>query len=192
MYKFRRCNRLWKLCAEFGAGNTFKNCVNTGTIKSINGGAAGIRSNFVNTYNCCNLGKAIAGDLLAGYKGVGGISSGAGSDGGAVVNCCSSGQLRKLSGTSLTQSGFVAKRSTCTNCYYLDGIDENIGLTPEAGTTVFYKTSDDPEVMTSAKVVQALNDYIDAHLNDEDATTNTSTWLRWRVGTNGLPELIFE
>ena len=46
--------------------------------------------------------------------------------------------------------------------------------------------------MTSAKVVQAFNDYIDAHLNDADSATNTSTWLRWRVGSNGLPELIFE
>ena len=46
--------------------------------------------------------------------------------------------------------------------------------------------------MTSEKVVKAFNDYIDAHLSDEDTATNTSTWLRWRVGENGLPELIFE
>ncbi len=81
--------------------------------------------------------------------------------------------------------------STRTNCFYLDGVEGTTGISPRPGETVFYKTSADEEAMTSEKVVKAFNDYIDAHLNDEDTATNTSDWLRWRVGENGLPELIF-
>ena len=81
--------------------------------------------------------------------------------------------------------------STFSNCYYLEGIG-GIKGTMESNTISFVKTSTDEETMTSEKVVKAFNDYIDAHLNDEDTATNTSDWLRWRVGENELPELIFE
>ena len=113
--------------------------------------------------------------------------------GGKVINCVSEGSLKKINGSDNRVSGVIAKNaSELNNSYYLNGIEENTGITPEAGAIKFYKNSDDEEAMTSEKVVKALNDYIDEHLNDEDTATNTSTWLRWRVGENGLPELIFE
>lgn len=113
--------------------------------------------------------------------------------GGKLINCVSEGSLKKIKGSDYRASGVIAKNaSELNNTYYLNGIDENTGITPEEGAIKFYKTSDDEEAMTSEKVVKALNDYIDAHLNDEDTATNTSDWLRWRVGDNELPELIFE
>lgn len=94
----------------------------------------------------------------------------------------------------MTQSGLIAKRSTLTNCYYLDGIDENVGLTPETGATVFYKTSENEEDMTTEKVVEKLNEYIRLKgvLEEGDTEVDTAGWCRWKVGENNLPELELE
>ena len=121
-----------------------------------------------------------------------GIASGKYS-GGSVINCFSGGSLSKLSGTRLDESGMIAKKSTLTNCYYLDGIDENVGITPETGATVFYKTSDDPEAMTTAKVVAALNNYIELKgvLQEGDAEVDTTGWCKWVINNDNLPVLDF-
>ncbi len=162
------------------------NCANYGDVTSTNNVAGGLMANGDETklYNCYNTGK-ITGTSTSVF-GLGGDNFTP-----SAINCYSAGTLNTTSTASRT--GVLLKSgASLTNCYYLDGIKGTTNITPEVGATIFYNTSDDPEVMTSAKVVQALNDYIDAHLNDEDTATNTSTWLRWQVGTNDLPELIFE
>jgi hypothetical protein len=128
------------------------------------------------------------------------MSSGIGADNAtpSAINCYSAGVLKTISTAS--RIGVLLKNgSTLTNCYYLDGIQGTTKITPETGATAFYKTLEGVEInegedtpMTSADVVDELNAYIDAHKNDENTETNTSTWLKWRVGSNGLPELIFE
>ena len=90
-------------------------------------------------------------------------------------------------------TGLIMKNgSEFHNSYYLEGINSEISLAPETGAISFVKTSENTEDMTSQKVVDSLNQYIEEHKEDEDTTTNTSDWLKWRVGEKGLPELIFE
>ena len=74
-----------------------------------------------------------------------------------------------------------------TSCYYLDGVGETTGLTPRATETVFYKTSENEEDMTTAKVVQTFNDYIES--NPEGVST--AGWCKWVVGDDNLPALDF-
>ena len=166
-----------------GASRSMWNCANYGNITSIEGGTGGLMANGDSTklYNCYNTGN-----LTRTPWGLGGDNFTP-----SAVNCYSAGILSTTSTAS--RVGVLLKNgATLTNCYYLNGIQGTTNITPEAGAIKFYKTSTDEEAMTSEKVVKALNDYIDAHLNDEDTATNTSDWLRWRVGENGLPELIFE
>lgn len=157
------------------------NCANYGNINSTNNSACGLCA-FADAskyFNCYNVGDFKHWGLASGNSS------------GSATNCYSAG-VSKLNSTTSRTGILLVNGAILTNCYYLDGIKGTTNITPETGATVFYKTSDDSEAMTSAKVVQALNDYIDAHLEDEDTATNTSTWLRWQVGAKGLPELIFE
>lgn len=103
-----------------------------------------------------------------------------------VINCCSAGNLFKLSGTG-GSIGYTTIR-TAKNCYYLDGIAGTTGITAKTGETVFYQTSDDPEAMTTAKVVTALNSYIESNEDDID----TTGWCKWVIGDNNLPALDFD
>ena len=112
---------------------------------------------------------------------------------GTSYNCCSMGSLKANEISQYGTIDYLMKRgSEFLNSYYLKGIYNEDLSAPEEGVISFVKTSANSEDMTSQKVVNALNQYIDDHKNDEDAETNTSEWLRWRVGANGLPELIFD
>lgn len=136
-------------------------------------------------YNCCNKGEICGGIITGGSgAGVGGITQG-GYDTPSQFNCCSAGNISFGAGT--TQKGysgvFGRPDVVLTNCYYLEGVQGNTGIRIGTGAIPFLKTE-------SAQVVEALNNYIDEYLEDE--TINISSWLRWRVGSDGLPELIFD
>ncbi len=113
---------------------------------------------------------------------------------GIAHNCCSMGELTVKRVIDYGASGLIMKTgSEFNNAYYLEGINSKITLAPETGAVSFVKTSGNTEDMTSQKVVDALNQYIEEHKEDEgENVVNTSDWLKWRVGENGLPELIFE
>ena len=132
-----------------------------------------------------------------GFDGLGGVLAGNPNGGGfSVINCCSMGQLKKINGTDLAGSGYCGmSQTTITNGFYLNNIGGTTGIAQRDGEIMFYKTSDDANAMTSLKVVDALNQYIDAHVNDSrenlETTTSTVGWCYWKIGTNGLPELDF-
>ena len=120
-----------------------------------------------------------------------GIQNGA--NGGPIYNCCSYGKINLLSnlGSSpRTAVISVAARTTKTNCYYLNGIQAK---TPESGTIVFEKTSEDENVMTTTKVVEALNGYIRLKgvINEGDAEVDTTGWCKWVENEDHLPVLDF-
>ena len=176
---------------------TLTNCYNTGRIIGTSSSAAGVKySNTSKALNCFNSGYITAGaigKLGGGHRGVGGISGG-NYNGGTYINCCSMGMLEKLKGTDLGTSGLIAGSTTNnTNCYYLDGIQGTTGLNPKTGETVFYKTSTDENVMTTAKVVSALNNYIELKgvIAEGDTEVDTTGWCKWVVGETNLPELDF-
>lgn len=155
------------------------NCVNYGNIKSTDNYACGLSAfgDGSKYYNCYNVGNV-------GRYGLAMANSSA-----SAINCYSAGVLR-MPPSSGGSGVLLYNGSTLTNCYYLNGIAGDTGITPEAGAIEFYKKGTD--VLTSQNVVNSLNQYIDDHLNDADTTTNTSDWLRWQVGSDGLPELIFD
>ena len=170
---------------------TLMNSYNTGRIVGISSSAAGVKySNTSSALNCFNSGSVTAGavgSLGGGTRGVGGISSSNYSN-GTYINCCSMGILEKLSGTDLRSSGLIAGSTTNnTNCFYLDGIQGTTGITPKTGETVFYKTSEDESAMTTAKVVDAMNGYIE----NPNEGVDTTGWCQWKVGKDNLPELDF-
>ena len=117
-----------------------------------------------------------------------------------VINCCSMGNLSVINGLSSHRVGAIHKASTANithkNCYYLSGINiDNSSSTPITfildkitGDNIFYKTSDDPDAMTTAKVVTALNSYIESNEDEVD----TTGWCKWVVGDNNLPALDFD
>ena len=73
------------------------------------------------------------------------------------------------------------------NCFYLDSVATECGITQETGSTAFIKVSNNVEDMTTLKVVEALNNYI-AHPDDGIDTTG---WCKRIVGENNLPALDF-
>ena len=92
-------------------------------------------------------------------------------------------------------SGLLSGASnTFNNCYYLDGIAGTTGLVPYANETAFVKTSTDPQAMTTAKVVAALNNYIELKgvLQEGDTQVDTTGWCKWVVGDDNLPILDFD
>lgn len=108
------------------------------------------------------------------------------------INCCSLGILNSLTGTNFGGSGVIARKgSTLKNCYYLNGVQGTTRIIPEPGATVFYKISENEEDMTTAKVVEKLNEYIRLKgvLAEGDTEVDTTGWCRWKVGENNLPEL---
>ena len=114
---------------------------------------------------------------------------------GTSINCCSLGELKYINWGGPGRSGIVAT-SGCThkNCYYLDGVPGTTGLTAPANVSIFYKTTDDPNAMTTAKVVTALNNYIELKgvLNEGDTEVDTTGWCKWVIGDNNLPALDFD
>ena len=82
--------------------------------------------------------------------------------------------------------------STFSNCFYLDGIGGSKG-TQESNTTAFVKTSEDENAMTTAKVVAALNNYIERKgvIAEGDTEVDTTGWCKWVVGEDNLPALDF-
>ena len=85
--------------------------------------------------------------------------------------------------------------SACTfkSCYYLDGVAGTTGLLPRANEILFYQTSNNPEDMTTLRVVAALNNYIELKgvLQQGDTEIDTKGWCKWIVGSNNLPALDF-
>ena len=106
-----------------------------------------------------------------------------------AVNCYSSGLLNITNGSEKSGSAILVagNSSTRTNCYYLDGVAGTTGIAPRTGETIFYKTSEDENAMTTAKVVQTFNDYIES--NPEGVST--VGWCKWVIGENNLPALDF-
>ena len=113
---------------------------------------------------------------------------------GTFYNCCNYGILTKIGSLgSRDRTAVICKAGEITvgNCFYLDGTPGNTGInvsSQEPNVTKFYKTSEDESVMTTAKVVQALNDYIESN----PSGVTTSGWCKWVVGDNNLPALDFE
>ena len=115
----------------------------------------------------------------------GGLSSV--SNNGSAINCYSAGTLSKK--TSSSRTGFLLTNGAArTNCFYLDGIKGTTNIVPNVAETVFYKTSDDPDAMTTAKIVDEMNSYI----QNPDEGVDTTGWCQWRIGDNNLPELDFD
>ena len=107
-----------------------------------------------------------------------------------IINCCSMGNLSVLNGTSSLTVGAISKTGgdrIHKNCYYLSGIQGIFTLSKGTGDILFYQTSEDPEVQTTATVVEALNGYIESNEDDID----TTGWCQWVVGENNLPALDF-
>ena len=115
-----------------------------------------------------------------------------GLNGASAINCYSAGVLNTTSTSSRT-GVLLINGASLTNCYYLDGIQGTTRIIPETGATVFYKTSEDEEAMTTAKVVAALNNYIELKglIAEGDAEVNTTGWCKWVVGEDNLPALDF-
>ena len=110
-----------------------------------------------------------------------------------AINYVSAGNLFPSVGTSVTNSGFVIYNGTLRNCFYLNGIQGSLAITEKTGETSFYKTSEDPEVKTTATVVEALNNFIELKgvLQEGDEEVDTTGWCKWVVGDNNLPALDF-
>ena len=117
------------------------------------------------------------------------------------INCCSLAMLfannnNSLSGNNLKCSDLIVggDNPVITNCYYLDGIAGSTGLTAKTGENIFYKTSDDPDALTTAKVVAALNNYIELKgvIAEGDTEVDTTGWCKWVVGEDNLPALDFD
>ena len=89
--------------------------------------------------------------------------------------------------SSSTNKAVVDYRGTIKNCYYLDGIEKDTSITPEATVLKFVKTSTNTTVKTSEEVITALNNYIKSNTDEVD----TKDWCEWIVGDNGLPALDF-
>ena len=105
-----------------------------------------------------------------------------------MYNCCFLGTIVTKEGANKNNCAMVVKSGTAlTNCYYYKNSATESGITPETGATSFVLTSNDETIMTSEKVVAALNNYID----NPGEGVSTSGWLRWQVGEGGLPELIY-
>jgi hypothetical protein len=83
------------------------------------------------------------------------------------------------------------------NCYYLDGIE---AITPESDVIKFYKIleglelSENEEVMTTAKVVMELNNYIRLKgvIKEDDTEVDTKGWCKWVESEEHLPILDFD
>ena len=109
-----------------------------------------------------------------------------------IINCCSAGDLSVLNGTSDQNVGVVVKgggnHPVHITSYYLSEIQGIFTLNKKSGDTIFYKTSDDPDAMTTIKVVDAMNSYI----QNPDEGVDTIGWCQWIVGDNNLPELDFD
>lgn len=105
------------------------------------------------------------------------------------------GEINIISGTAYSGSGLIGSAGeTYKNSYYLNGIEGSSGLTARSGEIVFYKTSANEEDMTTAKVVTALNNYIELKgvITEGDTEVDTTGWCKWVVGSNNLPALDFD
>ena len=113
--------------------------------------------------------------------------------GPSAFNCYSAG-LFDITSTSRRTGLLLKNGATLSNCYYLDGIVGTTGLTAQTGETIFYKTSDNEEDLTTAKVVAALNNYIELKgvIEEGDTEVDTTGWCQWKVGKDNLPELDFD
>ena len=147
----------------------------------------------IGAYNCYNKGKITSKPSnISQYGGPAGIS-GCGANGGAIINCCSLGTLRIIGSKGTYDRTAVLSKlgsATITNSYYLNGVPGNTGInvaSQEPNAVMFYKTSEDENAMTTAKVVQALNDYIESN----PSGVSTSGWCKWEVGEDNLPALDF-
>ena len=106
-----------------------------------------------------------------------------------LINCYSAGTLRYTKGSGHNMCGILAGPAcTFNNCYYLDGVAGTTGLTAPASVRAFYKTSNDPQALMTASVVDELNSYIESNEDDVD----TTGWCRWIVGEDNLPALDFD
>ena len=91
-------------------------------------------------------------------------------------------------------SGLLAGNTgTSNNCFYLDGIEGTTGILPRTGETLFYKTSDNTEDMTTAKVVAQLNGYIETsgYAETDEDKVDTTGWCKWIISDENLPILDF-
>lgn len=179
-WKLNRCYNTGNITGETANGlstsiNNAINCYNTGIITgSIAGRGLGHGGNAKNCYN---------GGIVNAGTSTGAKITGIDNEASLTVNCCSFGKLN-LNGRGLAKS-VVSNSGTITNCYYLDGIEEGTEIIPEESAIKFVKTSNDTEVMTTAKVVQALNAYIESNEDEE----NTTGWCKWKVSEDNLPIL---
>ena len=115
---------------------------------------------------------------------------GGGANGGAVYNCCFSGTLSIVGAKGNRDRTAVITNlgeSSIINGYYLYGAQGNTGITPEAAATVFYKTSDNENVKTSAIVVEELNAFIESN----ESGINTNGWCKWVLSDDNVPVLDF-
>lgn len=149
------------------------NCYNTGTIFGGKQPAGGIAGRGSVIKNCYNTGIVTANNDAAG---IGHITK--------VLNCCSMG--------TISTNAVVCRSGTATNCYFKNGITSSSTIRPAGSATPFLIEATEQVPTTSDMVVSALNKYIDDNITNEDPDLNTSGWLRWRKGADGLPELIFE
>ena len=128
-----------------------------------------------------------------------GIKCGA-ANSGVFYNSCNYGILTKIGSLgSRDRTAVICKAGNITvaNCFYLDGTPGNTGInvaTQEPNVTKFFKTSEDENAMTTAKVVEALNNYIELKgvIEEGDTEVNTTGWCKWVVGDNNLPALDFD
>lgn len=116
---------------------------------------------------------------------------------GVIRNCCSTGMLSVIDGTSSKTVCPIWKGGGShihKNNYYLSGIQGIFTLNTTTGDSIFYKTLEGLEIpegeatpKTTTDVVDALNYYI-AH---PDSEVNTKGWCKWVVGDDNLPALDF-
>lgn len=180
--------------ATAGIGNASEivNCYNLGNIGDENtGNAAGIGS-APKIANCYSKGEITANpSKIKQYGGPAGIC--VSPQVRNIYNCCSNGDLHLIGNTgTYDRSGAVSRNSTLTNCYYLSRIEKDTKIIPEASATPFLIEATEQVPTTSDMVVSALNKYIDDNKTNEDENLNTSEWLKWRKGADGLPELIIK
>lgn len=112
----------------------------------------------------------------------------------SAINGFSGGNLIVSKGTLYSFNGVIYRNgASLRNCYYLDGIQNNLGVSPETGAIKFVKTSDDPDAKTSEKVKDALNNFIELKgvIEEGDTEVDTTGWCKWKIGDNNLPVLDF-
>lgn len=180
--------------------NIISNCYNTGDITT-DGYAGGINGDagFKLIYNCYNTGTIIGGNTYAGgIAGRGSVIKNCYNTGSVTakyaagivgsittaLNCCSMG--------TINTNAVVCRNGTATNSFFKNGITSSSTITPVESATPFLIEATEQVPTTSDMVVSALNKYIDDNKTNADENLNTSEWLKWRKGADGLPELIFE